>query len=248
MLEINKKQIDTVRKSEVLSSIVREQLSDQSLSLKDVALLSDEEWAELEDVCLEVLRNDAPIVKEIDAEQSKGVYTISIHGVPGAYWVFAPEFDNEGVFSTLSDALAEVDSQHGEFLVDPDSTLDGSIDDAPVFTTYDPLQPKFGDELLRLLGGTDSPEVMDRIKQAILIDSALVLLANGSLTNANTKPKGMATIFKQLEKSLGKVTSKYDGMARHPKLLRAEARARLYYLINNKLPDVDVLLGLYELG
>ncbi len=128
MLEINKEQIDVVRRSDALCGLIREQLSDPSLSLKDRSLLSDDEWVELEDVCLEVLRNEAPIVKEIDAEQSKGVYTISIHGIPGAYWVFAPEFDIEGVFSTLSEALAEVDSQHGEFLVDPESDRDSTID------------------------------------------------------------------------------------------------------------------------
>lgn len=247
MLEINKEQIDVVRRSDALCDLIREQLSDPSLSLKDRSLLSDDEWAELEDACLEVLRNEAPIVKEIDAEQSKGVYTISIHGIPGAYWVFAPEFDIEGVFSTLSEALAEVDSQHGEFLVDPDSTIDSSIDESPFATTYDPHQPHFGDELLCLLAGTDAPEVLGQINQVILLDSALVLLANGSLASAATKPKGMTSLFKRLEQSLGKVTSKYDGMARHPKLLRAEARARLYFIINKKLPDDEVLRRLYEL-
>lgn len=130
MLEITQDQIDAIRRSIELGDLVKCQLSDPSLASKARASITDEEWAELEDECLEVLRNEAPIVKELDAKQDKGVYTISIHGIPGAYWAFAPEFDIEGVFSTLSEALAEIDSQHGEFLVDPESTSDSSIDES----------------------------------------------------------------------------------------------------------------------
>lgn len=124
MIEINREQIDTIRVSEILSMHVRQQLNDPSLSTKDLSLITDDEWAELEEACLNVIQNEAPIVKEIDAEQSKGIYTISIHGIPGAYWVFAPEFDDEGIFSTLSEAIAMIEDEHGEFLVDPDSTLE----------------------------------------------------------------------------------------------------------------------------
>jgi hypothetical protein len=247
MLAINKKQIDAVRKSEVLRDFVREQLSDQSLSLKDQALLSDDEWAELENVCLEVLRNDAPIVKEIDAEQSKGVYTISIHGIPGAYWVFAPEFDIEGVFSTLSEALAEVDSQHGEFLVDPDSPTETCIDDDLSDSSYDSYEPNFGDGLLRLMSCSDDLGEIDRIRERILHDKHLIRLANGSVADSGPPPKGLGKLLEKLDRSLGKVTGYIAGMGRHSRMMKAEAFARLFHALNGRLPAEIVMRKLYDI-
>lgn len=248
MLEINQDQIDAIRSSTELGDFVRKQLNNPLLVSKERELLTADEWAELEDVCHEVFRNQAPILKEISAEQSKGVYTISIHGIPGAYWVFAPEFDDEGVFSSLSEALAVVDSQHGEFLLDPESTMDSSIDDLLMEMSYDPLEPNFDDQLFHLIIESDDQEHLDEARERILGDSTLIRLANGSLPiEISARPRGLAAMLKKLDKSLGKIKNKYDGMARHPKIQKAEARARLYFIINRRLPDDGRLLDLYHL-
>lgn len=65
--------------------------------------------------------NEAPVVWSVTAEQDKGEYSIVILGVPGAYYVQAPEYDDKGVFDSLDDAENFVDLNFGEFLVDPDA-------------------------------------------------------------------------------------------------------------------------------
>ena len=247
MLEITHDQIDTIRRSPELGPLVREQLSDPSLVLKDCLSMTDDGWVELEDVCLEVLRNEAPIIKEIDAEQSKGVYTISIHGIPGAYWVFAPEFDIVGVFSTLSEAMAEIDSQHGEFLVDADSTMEACIDGDLSDSSYDPYEPNFGDDLLRMISCSDQLSEIDRIRKKILCDKHLIRLANGSVADSSSPPKGLLKLLEKLDKSLGKVTGYIAGMGRHSRMMKVKARAILFHALHGRLPDEKVMRELYDI-
>lgn len=221
MLEINKEQIDVVRRSGALCDLIREQLSDPSLSLKDRSLLSDDEWAKLEDACLEVLRNEAPIVKEIDAEQSKGVYTISIHGIPGAYWIFAPEFDVEGVFSTLEEALAEVDSQHGEFLVADDDEKGSNENDEELTESMPEAE-------------TDS---LGAVENAI-----------HAPTTEDLKLREQAVEFvKTFEMTLPRPRGYIEGMTRgYKKLPRLINRVELYLRQNGKMPDPDETMKLFD--
>jgi hypothetical protein len=72
----------------------------------------------LHDACYDSLIDDAAVAKEFAAEQSKGAYDIVVRGVPGAYFVTAPEYDDEGVFDTLNEAIAYVELNFGEFIVD----------------------------------------------------------------------------------------------------------------------------------
>lgn len=118
MLTITPLQIDAIRFSALLGPFVRDSVTPSVLSAKPSAEVSDSEWLILEDACHDVLINHGPIVEEAKAKQSKGVYTVSISGVEGAYVVFAPEYDRVGVFSTLGSAKSYVNDEHGEFIVD----------------------------------------------------------------------------------------------------------------------------------
>jgi hypothetical protein len=51
------------------------------------------------------------------AEQDKGAYAVDIIGVPGAYYIEAPEYDELGVFEKLEDARQALQDQYGEFLL-----------------------------------------------------------------------------------------------------------------------------------
>ena len=128
MLEITREQIAVLRFDPTLAPAVVSRLSDPIVATKNTSLISDNEWDDLHDACLEALINNSPDVESFDCEQSKGVYTVTIRGVPGGYFVFAVEFDNTGIFSTLEEARAEADDTHGEFRVrdgaDPEEDLD----------------------------------------------------------------------------------------------------------------------------
>lgn len=70
------------------------------------------------DLAVDALLNEAPVVASSTAEQDKGEYSVVILGVPGAYYVQAPEYDDDGVFDSLADAESFVDFNYGEFIVD----------------------------------------------------------------------------------------------------------------------------------
>lgn len=123
---ISREQIDSVRTNNFLAPTVATSLSNPSTARKPAASLSDSEWDDLHDACIDALMNEAPVVECFDAEQDNGVYTVSIRGVPGAYYVSAPEFDDSEIFSTLEDARWHAESAHGEFRIGKDSGKDNS--------------------------------------------------------------------------------------------------------------------------
>jgi hypothetical protein len=123
MIELTKAQIDAIRASSEMRSLIAKSVgSDQMNSRLDQ--LDDEQYATLYDVILDTFLNEAPVVEEFLAEQDKGVFTVQISGVPGAYYVFAPEYDREGAFDTLDEALAYVDCNFREFLIYDDILKD----------------------------------------------------------------------------------------------------------------------------
>ena len=73
---------------------------------------------DLKDAVVDALMNEAPVVREFLAEQSKGVFPINIAGVEGAYYVWAQEYDAVGLFDSIDQAESYVQSEYGEFLVD----------------------------------------------------------------------------------------------------------------------------------
>jgi hypothetical protein len=111
MLTITRAQIDAVRLSTELGPRVCDS------PVKASSEMSDADYDHIEDACIDALISDAPVVEEFEAEQDKGVYSVIVQGVPGAYIVFAPEYDHAGVFSSMDEALSYVDVQYGEFLI-----------------------------------------------------------------------------------------------------------------------------------
>ena len=246
MITLNRMQIDAVRADAALSGYVAPSLDDPAIVSKPSAEISDAEWLDLDDACYNALINGAPVVEEHEAEQSKGIYTVSIMGVPGAYFVFAPEFDREGVFSSLREARAHVDIEHGEYLISPGSTLASTQDlDDEQLPEHDPFEPRFTDELLQAIA--EGGEI-DTLRNRILSDNALILLANGAVSPQLKNPKGMRAVFKRFERTLDKPTRFSGGMARYFNMRKLEARAHLYWLLNGKLPTREKLGELFELS
>jgi hypothetical protein len=116
MLDMQNEHVDAVRHSALRAQLIK-MVSHPSLLTSDIAALNASELAELQDVALDLLLNYAPVVEEFLAEESKGIYPITIRGVEGAYFVDAQEYDTEGMFSTIDDAIRCVNENWGEFLV-----------------------------------------------------------------------------------------------------------------------------------
>lgn len=114
---ITREQIDAIRHHPALVQEVSAGLRDPYLAQKAVQELSDEDWDNLHDACLDALINDAPDVDGFDAVQDKGAYHVCIRGIPGAYFVSALEYDDEGFFSTLEEAQQVAEFHYGEFRV-----------------------------------------------------------------------------------------------------------------------------------
>lgn len=80
---------------------------------------------ELHDAAFDALLSDAPVVKSWLANVNSTdfddyddyTFRVEIRGVPGAYFVTASEFDDEGVFSTVEDAISSAKSHFGEFFI-----------------------------------------------------------------------------------------------------------------------------------
>ncbi len=73
--------------------------------------------ADMEDAAFDAWKNESPVVKSWTAEQDKGAYDVVVRGIPGAYFVEAIEYDDEGPFSSVGEATKHVLSEFGEFLL-----------------------------------------------------------------------------------------------------------------------------------
>ena len=92
-------------------------LDGKDIDLSKIEKLSEDTLGYIIDAALDSLSNYAPIVKEYEAEQDKGVYPINIIGVNGCYVVCASEYPNSEIFNSLSDAEDYVNFNYGEFLI-----------------------------------------------------------------------------------------------------------------------------------
>ena len=70
------------------------------------------------DAIIDILTNNALVVKEFEAEQDKGVYSIEIRGLSGAYFVSAAEYDDSEIFASQKHAENYVQENFGEFISD----------------------------------------------------------------------------------------------------------------------------------
>jgi hypothetical protein len=246
MLDITTQQLESIRSSTELGRQVRSILSDKSLVSKPITEMTSEQMDEVRDACEEALINDAPVVEELLAEQSKGVYPIQICGVPGAYFVHAQEFDREGLFSTLDDAIACVESDHGEFLLrDPsDSTEDADDDELDEADGDDTANPDLPDGLMMLLAGGEYDA--EGVRETILSTPILLDLANGNLENAGPLPQPIEDHLAAFEATLPKPTGYPSGMARLMKLAKLRIRLRLYWTLHQQIPSAKLTKSLFD--
>lgn len=250
MLEISRAQIEAVRKDAFLGPKTQTMLVSPEITSKASEDLSEEEWDDLNDACLNVLTNDAPVVESFDAEQSKGVYTVSICGIPGAYFLTAPEFDDAGVFSELRQARDEADYQHGEFRVrdevDDDEEDDEEDDD---WCEPDPKEPTFPDSLIRILAGTDEEVAVAVVRRQVLADDDLIMLANGSRwPDSIPASPDVADFVAAFEETLPRPRGFIDGMARQMnELRRLQLRVELFVRINGRLPSLGEAARIYDM-
>jgi len=96
---------------------IKTALDGKYIDLSNIERLSEDSLGYLIDAALDSLANYAPIVKEYEAEQDKGIYPINIVGVNGCYIVCASEYPNSEIFNSLSDAEDYVNFNYGEFLI-----------------------------------------------------------------------------------------------------------------------------------
>ena len=108
MITLNHAQIDAIRSCDGFARAVASSLNDSSVVSKPSAEVTAAAWLDLEDACYDALLTGAAVVEKHDAQQGKGIYSVSIMGAPGAYFVFAPEYDREGLLSSLREARAHV--------------------------------------------------------------------------------------------------------------------------------------------
>lgn len=97
------------------SAVMRNSGVSRLVGLPPERLTADEQ-GERYDYAMDLLTNDAPSVESYQAEQDLEPYTIWIRGVPGAFFVVAPDYDREGVYDTLEQARRVVQFQFGEFI------------------------------------------------------------------------------------------------------------------------------------
>jgi hypothetical protein len=102
-MKFSREQIEAVRRSGLIGAAA-------------TALTGDE----LYEAAYDALTNEAPVIKSYTGEQDKGAYDITIRGVPGAYFVSALEYDDEGVFDDITTAEAAVYRHYGEFIIGQD--------------------------------------------------------------------------------------------------------------------------------
>ncbi len=245
MLEITREQIETVRTDPFLASAVSSRLVDPSLAQKPADSLSIDDWDNLHDACLDALTNEAPEVESFDAEQGKSIYSVKILGVPGAYFIFAIEFEIVGVFSTLDRARCEAVSVHGEFRVQKCEEDDEEED----WEEPDPRDPAFPDSLLEILAGTGDSTAIEAMRSTIEGDGDLVMLANGLAAPEDMRPRDEVKEFVvAFEKTLPKPQGTIDGMARGYRYLpRLQLRVELFLRLNGRLPSPGETARLFKI-
>lgn len=100
----------------LLAALMRDGIGSDVLG-KPVSRLDKDTLDCVYDAASEALHDCGLVVESYEAEQDKGAYGINIIGVPGAYYVEAPEYDEMGAFDTLEEARNALEGNYGEFLL-----------------------------------------------------------------------------------------------------------------------------------
>jgi len=80
---------------------------------------------EQHDLAWEIFMDYAPTAWQTEAEMDKGAFGILARGVPGAYFYQAMEFDDDGAFDTLGEAIAAETLRFGELFINDGCKTEG---------------------------------------------------------------------------------------------------------------------------
>jgi len=118
LTNIDRRHIDAILKNSGCLSSAALYLGLPEDKLRDLIHKEQIDRGDTKDAAVDALMNEAPVVREFLAEQSKGIFPINVVGVDGAYYVWAQEYDAVGLFDSIDQAESYVQSEYGEFLVD----------------------------------------------------------------------------------------------------------------------------------
>ena len=105
-MDLSKQQIESVRQNAVLSEELSQSLDDAELLDKPVEALTQDDWDALHDAAMDsLLSNNHLVVEQFGTEGRFGRFPIQVVGIPGVYFVSAPDFDDKGFFSTVQAAI-----------------------------------------------------------------------------------------------------------------------------------------------
>ncbi len=211
------------------------------LSKKPIYELTASEFNEIYDFCSDLWRNESPDVESYDAEQDKGIYPVTIKGIPGVYWIFAPEYDNEGPFDTLEEARKEVEATFGEFLVG-DTNVPELLEDEVV-------EEKLNDQLLTLLARSKIRKRIELTRNKINANPEWQKLGRGHPISSLHLPRKLELQINTYIEKLPKTSGYIAGMSRQfSQLPKLRARALLFYYLNEAMPDDTELSKLFNVS
>jgi hypothetical protein len=186
-MDLTTTQIIAIRNTAVLHACLKDRCQNDNLLTTDIESMSIDESNTLHNAAHYALRNYAPIIEDHLAEQDKGVYSVQIHGVPGAFYVRANDYDDEGVFDSLDDARACVEYKWGEFLVaarsENSDLAEDDNDDGEETEAPEEQDETISDELIAALSGSLDSETNSKLRA--VVENNPVLKSMAQLKNVS---------------------------------------------------------------
>ena len=237
-MDLSATQIIAIRRSDLLRPYVAGICQNARLLTDDIEALSIDETNVLHNAAYYALRNYSPIVEEHLAEQDKGAYAVEIYGVPGAYFVRANEYDDEGVFDSLDDARACVEDKWGEFLVtaESDSERQAIEDDSEEAEDAEDVCESISEALIAVLSGSQDQEANKKLRAAIESDPVLESMARLENDTYSDYPVDVAAAVETYCQTWPKPTGYPSGFAQLRKRELLQEAALLFYRVRGTVP------------
>ncbi len=212
------------------------------LSKKPIDELTENDFNEIHNFCSDLWLNESPDVESYDVEQDKGIYPVTIKGIPGVYWISAPEYDDEGPLDTLEEARKAVEATFGEFLVG-DPNVPELLEDEVV------EEEKLNDQLLTLLARSKIRKKIELTRNKINANPEWQELGRGHLLSSFYLPRELELKINTYIGTLPKTSGFIAGMAREfSQLPKLRARVLLFYYLNEAMPDDTELSKLFNVS
>jgi len=123
MKDLELRHLRAIIRSRILFPHILEALEGKVIPSRSRNRLTDAEVLDIQDECFDVWQNESPMVYQRHQRGDYGEYPIQVSGVPGAYFVAAMEFDEEGPFETRQApslrAIYDLGDGGGEWMFGP---------------------------------------------------------------------------------------------------------------------------------